>query len=186
MRKVNIHSTAVKAAWWVQVRGQAYGPYSEIQMAAFVKEGRVKPSTLVSAAADGAWRQASTVDGVRDFFRAERSFAESAPASAAAEKPGADIANMFVFAEIFSGATMKFLAALEGMGLVVDMAPNLWLIRTRYSVGAIRNALSQTLETGDRFIVVDASRDRLAWFNLGPETDVRIKGVWNAPNAPAR
>ena len=48
----------------------------------------------------------------------------------------------------------------------------------------IRNTLSQTLERGDRFVVVDATRDRLAWFNLGPEVDVRISKVWNGPLRP--
>jgi hypothetical protein len=27
---------------------------------------------------------------------------------------------------------------------------------------------------------MDATRDRVAWFNLGPGIDVRIKEVWNA------
>jgi hypothetical protein len=30
-------------------------------------------------------------------------------------------------------------------------------------------------------VVIDASRDRLAWFSLGPEVDVRLGNVWNAP-----
>jgi hypothetical protein len=70
------------------------------------------------------------------------------------------------------------------MGVVCDLAPGLWLVRTRFSAGVIRNTLSQTLERGDRFVVVDATRDRLAWFNLGPETDVRIAKVWNGPLRP--
>ena len=73
------------------------------------------------------------------------------------------------------------MAALESMGAVCDLAPGLWLVRTRFSAGVIRNTLSQTLERGDRFVVIDATRDRLAWFNLGPEVDVRIGKVWNGP-----
>ncbi|MET0183286.1 MAG: DUF4339 domain-containing protein [Caulobacterales bacterium] len=175
---------AAKTAWWVQVRGEAYGPYAESQMAAFVREGRVKPATLVSPSADGEWAEAHAAVGVREFFRAGRSFSEPAPANT--NKPATELANMFVFAEIFSSATTRFLSGLESLGLVVDMAPNLWLIRTRHSVGAVRNTLSQTLATGDRFVVVDASRDRLAWFNLGPETDVRIRDTWNAGSVPQR
>ncbi len=57
----------------------------------------------------------------------------------------------------------------------------MWLLRTRHSAGIIRNKLSQTLEQGDRFVVIDASRDRFAWFNLGPEVDVRVSKVWNGP-----
>jgi hypothetical protein len=78
------------------------------------------------------------------------------------------------------------MAAIESMGYVCDLAPGLWLLRTRHSAGVVRNTLSQTLEKGDRFVVVDATRDRLAWFNLGPEVDVRIGKVWNGPLRPEK
>lgn len=178
-----------KAAWWVQIRGQAYGPYTEKQMQGFVAEGRVKAQTLISLSKDGDWREARSIPGMMAHAAANRTFATS-PADAppandtpAAPKP-AEAANIFVFAEIHSGAWNRFMAALESMGLVVDMAPGLWLVRTRHTSSIVRNTLSQTLEQGDRFIVIDASRDRLAWFNLGPEVDVHIKGVWNQ-DAPA-
>lgn len=178
--------SAPKPAWWVQVRGRAYGPYTDAQMQSFVGEGRVKPQTLVSLSADGDWKEARTVPGL--IAQADRTFA-AAPLPAGKplegkEKRPADGANIFVFAEIHSGAWTRFMAALEAMGLVVDMAPGLWLVRTRHTSSTVRNTLSQTLEHGDRFIVIDASRDRLAWFNLGPEVDVHIKGVWNQA-APA-
>ena len=99
-------------------------------------------------------------------------------------KPANDVeeaANVFVHAEILSGAFMGFVAALESMGRICDVAPGLWLLRTQYSAGIVRNTLSQTLERCDRFVVIDATRDRLAWFGLGPETDVRISKVWNGP-----
>lgn len=177
---------APKAAWWVQVRAQAYGPYTDTQIQAFVAEGRVKPQTLVALSANGDWKEARAIPGL---LAAGRTFAAPPkPAEAAPEeKRSVEAANIFVFAEIHSGAWNRFMAALEAMGLVVDMAPGLWLVRTRHTSSVVRNTLSQTLEQGDRFIVIDASRDRLAWFNLGPEVDVHIKGVWNqaAPATPA-
>lgn len=156
--------------WWVQVRGQSYGPYSMEQLSAFVAEGRIRPATPVSDRADGNWIEARKVMGLIGPQRANE------PANDVAEA-----ANVFVHAEIMSGAWQSFMAALSSMGFVCDLAPGLWLVRTRFSAGVIRNTLSQTLERGDRFVVVDATRDRLAWFNLGPEVDVRISKVWNGP-----
>lgn len=155
--------------WWVQVRGKAYGPYSKAQLTRFVEEGRVRPATQVGKTAEGGWIEARRVVGLMAPARAE-------PANDAAEA-----ANVFVQAEIVTGAWNAFMAALESMGHVCQMGPGLWLVRTRYSAGVIRNTLSQTLERGDRFVVIDATRDRLAWFNLGPEVDVRIGKVWNRP-----
>ncbi len=161
--------------WWVQVRGQAYGPYSFAQLSDFVTEGRIRPATLVSDHKDGVWIEARRVIGLMGSAR--RGGANDAEAAAA---------NVIVHAEIVSGAWNAFMAALESMGVVCELRPGLWIVRTTFSVGVIRNTLSQTLERGDRLVVIDASHDRLAWFNLGPEVDVRIGKVWNAPMKTAR
>ena len=156
--------------WWVQVRGRAFGPYSIEQMARFLSEGRVRPTSLVSHQPDGGWTEARRMMTLRGLR-----------APAPGKEAQADAANVFVHAEIISGSWMAFMAALETMGTVCDLAPGLWLVRTKFSSGVIRNTLSQTLERGDRFVVIDATRDRFAWFNLGPEVDVRIGKVWNGP-----
>lgn len=156
--------------WWVQVRGRAFGPYSIEQMARFLNEGRVRPTSLVSHRPDGGWTEARRMMTLRGL-RAPTPDGEAR----------VEAANVFVHAEIISGSWMGFMAALESMGTVCDLAPGLWLVRTKFSSGVIRNTLSQTLERGDRFVVIDATRDRFAWFNLGPEVDVRIGKVWNGP-----
>lgn len=165
--------TTTTGKWWVQVRGKAYGPYSMAQLHGFAVEGRIRPATSVADSKDGAWVEARRVFGLNAAFRSPE------PANDTAEA-----ANIFIHAEIISGSWNAFMAALESMGFVADLAPGLWLLRTRHSAGVVRNTLSQTLEKGDRFVVVDATRDRLAWFNLGPEVDVRIGKVWNGPLRP--
>lgn len=157
--------------WWVQIRGKTFGPYPIDQMARFMAEGRVRPNTLVADSPDGAWLEARRVLALRGLR---------------APHPGNDVlpveaANVFIHAEIVSGSWNAFMAAMESMGAICELAPGLWLLRTRFSAGVIRNTLSQTLERGDRFVVIDATRDRFAWFNLGPEIDVRIGKVWNGP-----
>ncbi len=161
---------ATASTWWVQIRGKAFGPYSLEQMARFLAEGRVRPSTMVSNQPDTGWTEARRVNELRGMRTPQ-----------ASNDAALDAANVFVHAEIISGAWTGFMAALETMGHVCELAPGLWLVRTKFSVGVVRNTLSQTLERGDRFVVIDATRDRLAWFNLGPETDVRIGKVWNGP-----
>lgn len=163
------HSIAA-SQWWVQIRGRAFGPYSIERMAQFMSEGRIKPTTMVTDKPEGAWTEARRIMSLRGLRT---------------PTPANDVAaNVIVHAEIASGAHTAFVAAIEGLGHICDLANGLWLLRTRHSAGTIRNTLSQTLEHGDRFIVVDATRDRLAWFNLGPDVDVRIAKVWNGP-APA-
>lgn len=173
MSEVALPAKADTAAkWWVQVRGKAFGPYPIEQMARFMAEGRVRPTTLVADKPEGGnWLEARRVLALRGL---------RAPGVASNDSQ-TEAANVFVHAEIVSGSWNAFMAALESMGAVCDLAPGLWLVRTRFSAGVIRNTLSQTLERGDRFVVIDATRDRFAWFNLGPEIDVRIGKVWNGP-----
>ncbi len=161
---------ASTAKWWVQVRGRTYGPFTMEQLSSFVAEGRVRPATPVSDDPDGAWVEARNVIGLMAPLRAGE------PANGVGRA-----ANVFVHAEIASGCWTGFVATIESMGSVCHLARGFWLVRTHFSAGIIRNTLSQTLERGDRFVVVDATRDRLAWFNLGPEVDVRISKVWNGP-----
>jgi hypothetical protein len=143
-----------------------YGPYAKAQLAEFLGEGRIKATTLVSDNPDGAWVEARRVLGLSAGTHGGND---------------ADVANIFVHAEVFSGGFVAFTAALETMGAVCQLSPQLWLVRTPHSVGVVRNKLSQALQRGDRMVVIDASRDRLAWFSLGPEVDVRLGNVWNAP-----
>jgi hypothetical protein len=160
---------ATASKWWVQIRGRAFGPYTIEQMASFLVEGRVRPTTMVSDNGKDNWTEARRVMALRGLRK---------PAAA---NDAEEAANVFVHAEICSGSWMQFMAALESMGYVCDLGPGFWLLRTRFTSGVIRNTLSQTLERSDRVVVIDATRDRLAWFNLGPEIDVRIGRVWNGP-----
>lgn len=158
------------ARWWVQVRGKPYGPYTLEQMARFFAEGRVRQTTFVRDGENGHWVEAYRAPALRGLRTP--SFAKEA---------NGDAANVFVHAEFVSGAHSAFMATLESLGFVCELSSTLWLVRTRRSASTVRNALSQLLRPGDRFVVVDATRDRLAWFNLGPEVDVRIAQVWNGP-----
>jgi hypothetical protein len=53
-----------------------------------------------------------------------------------------------------------------------------WLLACDLSINAVRNALVQKLGKLDMLFVVDATRDRAAWFNFGPEADARIRRLW--------
>ncbi|MBY0565429.1 MAG: DUF4339 domain-containing protein [Hyphomonadaceae bacterium] len=158
------------ARWWVQVRGQPYGPYTLEQMARFFAEGRVRQTSFVRDRENGEWAEAYRMPALRGLR--QPSFAKDA---------AGDAANILVHAELGSGAYPNVMATLEALGFVCELSSTLWLVRTRRSASTIRNAMSQLLKPGDRFVVVDATRDRLAWFNLGPEVDVRIAQVWNGP-----
>jgi len=69
-------------------------------------------------------------------------------------------------------------AAINSLGAAYRLTTNVWIISTDQSVSAVRNRLVQELGKADSLFVIDASRGKAAWFNFGPEADVRIRRVW--------
>jgi len=68
--------------------------------------------------------------------------------------------------------------AINSLGQCYRLTNNVWIISTEQSVSAVRNRLVQELGKADSLFVIDASRGKAAWFNFGPEADVRIRRVW--------
>ena len=68
--------------------------------------------------------------------------------------------------------------AINSLGAAYRLTNNVWIISTEQTVSAVRNRLVQELGKADSLFVIDASRGKAAWFNFGPEADVRIRRVW--------
>jgi hypothetical protein len=68
--------------------------------------------------------------------------------------------------------------AIASLGPWYQLLPNVWIISTEQTVNGVRNRLLQELGKTDSLFVIDASRGKAAWFNFGPEADVRIRRVW--------
>jgi hypothetical protein len=68
--------------------------------------------------------------------------------------------------------------AIGSLGQFYRLTTNVWIVSTEQSVSAVRNRLVQELGKADSLFVIDASRGKAAWFNFGPEADVRIRRVW--------
>jgi hypothetical protein len=50
----------------------------------------------------------------------------------------------------------------------------------------VRNSLVQKLGTLDTLFVVDATHDKAAWHNFGPDADVRLRRLWDRNRDGAR
>jgi hypothetical protein len=169
--------TTTSQSWWVKANHKVYGPYTLGQMGRFIMEGRVIGSTLVSPKPEGDWVEARFAPSLRGSLHDERTNFHVQPGEVRTQ---ATTANMLIWSDIVTGATFGFENELRKLGPVAQIVPGLFILRSTRTAGVVRNVLSQALGRGDKFMVIDASRDRMAWFNLGPEIDVRIRDVWNA------
>jgi hypothetical protein len=177
--------------WRINVSGHVYGPYTGHQIKAFAAEGRVAAHSIVQTGESGPWITAIDDPVLAQLFvvatppgatpMAEplqhKTHAASGEAPSAATPEGAG-ANFIVIADIRARSAVPFEAALNRLGNNHRLNPLVWLLHSEYSAGAIRNELVQHLGNTDSVFIADATRGKMAWFNLGPEADSRIRKVW--------
>lgn len=166
-----------RESWWVKTNDKVYGPYTRAQMGRFIVEGRIAANTMVSANPEGDWNEARHCRAFRSALHEERTTFHINKTDRRAE---AAEANVLIWTDLISGQSRRVELELRKLGPLAEFAPGVYILRTRKTAGMVRNAVTQMMERGDKLVVLDSSRDRLAWFNLGPETDVHIREVWNA------
>ncbi len=193
-------------AWSINVSGRLYGPFTSERMRSFASEGRLAAHSLVAREGTADWHEASEEPEFADLFSPQSaakeqtpSIAERLPAAAAtatlpamsspapsaraefgaAEKPDhGGRAHFAIVLDQKSRPSGNLEEAIASLGPAYRLLPNVWILSTDSTVNAVRNRVVQELGKADSLFVVDASRGKAAWFNFGPEADVRIRRVW--------
>jgi len=165
-------------SWFVKVEGRVYGPYTPTQMRAFAGEGRIAAHSLVCAERDGEFASASDIEDFKPWF------VESDGGNKVEKRvtPGARPANFVVITEIHSDKGGDFRRALEAYGDMENITAGVWMLRGPTTAAVLRNELSHVLDREDKLLIIDASHDRAAWFNLGREADQNIRNLWGRAN----
>jgi hypothetical protein len=184
-----IVSDGLNSSWRINVSGQVYGPYTGQQIKAFATEGRLAPHSIVQSGA-GPWITAIDDPVLGQLFVQKQVEKPATPApaqgfgarAATESSTGASAeptsANFVVVADLRSRGSGPFEAAISRLGEVYRLNPLVWLLHTDRSAGTIRNELIQHMGQNDHLVIVDATRGKAAWFNLGPEGDSKIRRVW--------
>lgn len=162
-----------RVQWRVKVDGNVYGPYPRSRLIEFLEEGRVSGHTMLACGADEEFHRADEHPNLRWRFDNEPSVDTSD------DDRAHPICNYFISARILA-STQDFELALNKAGQFSRAGANNWVLRSRTPLPQLRNQLSVTLKKDEQFVIVNATKGRLAWFNLGAETDIAIRNVWNA------
>jgi len=152
--------------WRVMVAGVAYGPYTLGQMRAFITEGRVGAATMIAEADGAAFEPASEKVQLATSFR-----------DAVRTDIDEHASNYVVIARMNSG-DIAINNALNELGKFGEAMPGVFLLRSSAKLARIRDRLMSLSGATDRIMIIDASNDRLAWLNLGPEADIHMRAVW--------
>ena len=159
------------AIWCVKSGDTVYGPYTLGQITAFISENRIVRRTLISD------------DGGTHFQAAER-IAALVTALACAPTPkrreaDAGPGNFIVVTQLEGESEHGVTAVLNSVGRFAEATNGIYILRSTLRLAKIREKLAAVTGSHDRFIIVDASRNRIAWLNHGPETDVHLRSVWD-------
>ena len=177
--------------WIVSVSDRAYGPYTTEQMEGFASEGRLAASSLVARAGETSFRPAGEEAQFSALFQPSKMASVTRTESQQADEP---VAQKFGRSEVDgkSGERARFVIitdmksrSIQGveeeihkMGSAYSLLPQVWLLMSELSVNSIRNLLTPQLGKLDMLFVLDATHDKAAWFNFGPEADTRIRKLW--------
>jgi hypothetical protein len=179
----------MSASWMVSVGGRAYGPYTDAQMAAFAAEGRLAPQSLIARGSEPTFRPAGEEPALAAFFTPaaiEPQPRETKPSAGFGrskdEKPG-EPSHIVVMVDMKSRSVVSLEEEIYRLGQACPLLPQIWLLKTDKSLNAVRNHLVQQLGKLDVLFVVDATNNKAAWFNFGPEAEARIRRVWSKDDA---
>lgn len=164
--------------WRVKVGDKVYGPYPRTRLLDFLKEGRITASSLLSCGNDEFFLRADQHPQLRWDFRAPRKRRFGDPRLEAGETE-APVCNYFIAGRLLSSHE-AFEKVLNGAGRFTRAGGDMWVLRSRQSIQQIRSQLVITMKPHEYFVIVNATKDRLAWYSLGVENDVSVRSVWDA------
>ena len=164
--------------WEMKIGRSVYGPYTYKEMENLVVQGLLAPHSRICKYGSKAWDRASNDPSISVIFGGKHKPSKSQD-SGAAETPEQEPVNFALFMEIASNANIDLFQAIRNLGPSSRISGSCWLLKTDKSAGAIRNALVPLMANSDKLLVIDTSRSKLAWFNLGPEADSKIRKVWD-------
>jgi hypothetical protein len=184
--------------WTISVDNRVYGPYTAQQMHAFQAEGRLAAHSLVARLGEEHFKRAGEVPELASLFAptpapAPMVAAEPAQEPEAAEphsfgrsETEADAPSHFV---IIADMKSRSIAGLEeeifNLGAACRFMPQAWILSSNISVSTVRQALVQKLGKLDTLFIADTAHDKAAWFNFGPETDTKVRRMWQRAADPA-
>ncbi|MEM8921508.1 MAG: hypothetical protein AAGB25_09055, partial [Pseudomonadota bacterium] len=88
------------------------------------------------------------------------------------------VSNFFICCRLLAGS-QDFEDVLHETGRFARAGGDMWVLRADVTLPQLRNRLSKVMRKDEQMIIVNATKNRIAWFNLGPENDIAVRSVWD-------
>lgn len=161
--------------WAMKIGRSVYGPYTQKEMESLASQGLLAPHSRIAKHGSTNWNRASADPVIGEIFG--RRYHQDAKDQVPTAETQAT--NFALFLEIASDSNIDLFQAIRNLGPSSRISRSCWLVKSERTAGAIRNALVPLMANADSLLVIDTSKSKLAWFNLGPEADSKIRKVWD-------
>lgn len=175
-------------SWTIRAGGRGYGPYTAEQMHAFQAEGRLAVHSLVAPEGDDQFRPAGEYPELASLFAnaPQDEIPQTAPLRApAAHRFGGgegghtgERSRFVIVADMKSGSITGLEEEINRLGPSHRFTSQAWILISEASLSTIRGALMQKLGKLDILFIVDTTHDKAAWFNFGPQADIKVRKMW--------
>jgi len=163
--------------WRVLIKSTAYGPYTLGQLQGFIEDGRIGLQTKVAKGDGAAFIAAETIPELQPALRKKFINARNK-----GEEDRPDTPHNYIIITKLSGgdgASQALMQAINSFGSFGEAMPGIFVLRSKVKLSTIQKALNAAVSSKDRVLIVDATSNRLGWFNLGPEADVHLRSIWD-------
>jgi hypothetical protein len=179
--------------WTISVSGRVYGPYTLEQMQAFRAENRLADHSLVARGEEDQFHPAGEDPLLAPLFgSAQQSETQIRPAGepaqphrfgarAEAETDNDGPSHFVIVADMKSASIAGLEEEISKLGPSHRFNAQAWVLSSEAPINIVRTALVKKLGKLDTLFIADATHDKVAWFNYGPETDTRIRKMWSKP-----
>ena len=167
--------------WRLKIGDQIHGPYTFKQMRSLVMQGLLSPHSMIALANSQDWKIATQDSDIASIFHghSNKKFGSRVRATPLAEERAPSKGNNFILVfDIKSESNTDLEQTIMRLGRASRLTNNIWILHGDYTAGTLRNTLIHYLGKNDTLFVVDTTRSKAAWFNLGPEMDSKIRKVW--------
>ena len=69
--------------------------------------------------------------------------------------------------------------AIKSLGSWAKVHLSLWYVKSGYSASEASETVRSAMDKNDKLIVIDATNNNAAWYNLGDEVSEFIKSHWH-------
>ncbi|MEM7660786.1 MAG: hypothetical protein AAF292_00950 [Pseudomonadota bacterium] len=163
------------AIWRVYVGETLYGPYTLGQLQGFVEEGRIGKDSLIGQSDSERLVKAGALKELREAFAKLQE--EDAP-NETPPQTGA-VSNYLIATQLARTSDVDLIVCLNSLGKFASVFPGTFILSSRHRLRDVQKALNDAVTLDDQLIIVNATSGRLGWLNIGTDTNIHLKEIWD-------